>query len=98
MTEPIRQSRTVNPRDFDCAPDVNVGDEVQISGVRYLVDEVKTQADIRAEGLDRVADRMIQNGCHADLVCRRPRGSKLHLLRAFRTPQGPLIFRHVLSL
>lgn len=93
-------SPAVNPRNFDCAPDVVVGDEVQLSGVRYLVDEVKTQADMRAEGLDRLADWIFPNGTvvHADLVCRRPRGSKLHLLRAFRTPQGPLIFRHVMSL
>jgi len=91
-------SPAVNPRDFACAPDVNVGDEVQLSGVRYLVDEVKTQADMRAEGLDRLADLMIKNSCYADLVCRRPRGRKLHLLRAYRNGAGILTFRHVLSL
>lgn len=95
MTTP---NATTNPRDFACAPNVNVGDEIQLSGVRYLVGEVKTADDIRADGLDRLADRMIENGCYADLVCRRPRGSKLHLLRAFRNASGVLVFRHVLSL
>ena len=91
-------SRTVNQRDFDCASDVNVGDEVQLSGVRYIVDEVTTPADYRERELHNIAAAMDQNGCHADLVCRRPRGRKLHLLRAYRNGAGVLLFRHVLSL
>ena len=91
-------TKTTNHRDFDCAPDVQLGDEITLSSVTYLVEKVTTQADHRARGLNRVADLMIRNSCYADLQCRRRRGKKLHLLRAFRTPQGQLIFRHVLSL
>ena len=90
--------KNINHRDFACAADVNVGDEVQLSGVRYLVDEVTTQSAVRAQGHANGADQMIRNGVHAALVCRRPRGSKLHLLRAFRNAAGVLVFRHVLSL
>tara|TARA_Y100000310_G_scaffold323357_1_gene383570 strand:- start:2726 stop:3004 length:279 start_codon:yes stop_codon:yes gene_type:complete len=89
---------TPNGRDFDVAPDVRVGDEITILSVVYVVDEVSTPTDLRAKGLDRLADRMIRNSCHAELICRRRRGQKLHMLRAFRTPQGPLLFRHILSL
>ena len=91
-------TKTTNHRDFDCAPDVQPGDEITISNVTYLVEKVRTHTDLRARGLDRIADLMIRNNCYADLQCRRRRGRKLHLLRAFRTPQGQLLFRHVLSL
>jgi len=89
---------TINHRDFACAPDVQAGDEIQLSGIRYLVDEVKTPAVLRAEGLNNLAAFMDRNGIYADLVCRRPRGSKRHLMRAFRNPSGVLLFRHILSL
>ena len=85
-------------RDSDVAPDVRVGDEITILNVVYVVDEVATPADVRAQGLDRLADNMVRNSCHAELICRRRRGQKLHMVRAFRTPQGPLLFRHILSL
>ena len=91
-------SGTINQRDFDCAPDVKVGDEIQLSGTCYIVEDIATIADMTERGLTNLAARFAQHGVHAELVCRRPRGSKRHVLRAFRTPQGQLLFRHVLSL
>jgi len=57
---------------------LTVGSRIELQGIVYVVEQIKTPADHDADGHHNVAKLMRDNGKVADVVVRRPRGKALH--------------------
>ena len=63
-------------------------DEITLSGVTYVVEQVNTPSDHDAAGRPNVARLARQHGGVVDIVVRRKRGKKVHLLRTKKNSAG----------
>ena len=60
----------------------NQNQKITISNITYVIEQTQTPAQHRADGRPNVAASREENKIIADLVVRRPNGSKLHLVYA----------------
>ena len=88
-----------NHRDFFVCTELELGMKIEILGVTYEVLEIHTPETYDERGLRNVARRAREHGMVADLICVRPRGNRLHNLRAHRpSASGPMIVTYCLQL
>jgi hypothetical protein len=80
---------------------INANATINVNGIDYVITETHTIEAMRSEGHGNMADWLQEQGVVAELICRRPRGQKLHLVRVINH-RSKLIegyeFSHVLSL